>query len=78
MKVLEFVPGEILVVEVPSRSGGDPHRVSIVYDGPDIKEVGCTCLGWKWNKRCWAIEAAMRLSGRHEFSRPSVSDGATA
>ena len=64
MKVLEHVPGVLLVLEVPSRSGGDPHVVTVVYEGEEIREVSCSCKGFAFNKKCWAIIDVKELAGK--------------
>ncbi len=62
MKIIEYVPGALLVLGVPSRSGGPGHLVTIVYDDNGaVREVSCTCKGFEYRLRCHHVEEARAL-----------------
>ncbi|MEE9174143.1 MAG: hypothetical protein V3U30_04120 [Thermoplasmata archaeon] len=61
MKVVEFVDGELLVLEVASRSrpGTTTHFLSIIGE----TEVVCTCEAALYGKKCHHVESARDLIG---------------
>ena len=62
MRVAEYVPGQLLVLEVASRSrsGQVTHFLSIVGE----TEVFCSCEGFSFRGRCHHVEDAEDLIGR--------------
>ncbi len=66
MKLVEHVPGGILVLEVASRSrpGLTKHYLTRTYDEEgDVSEVGCNCEGFSSRGRCHHPDDALDLSG---------------
>lgn len=65
MKVLESVPGEVLVLEVGSRSGKfGQHTVVVTYarDG-SVASTTCTCPGWNYRGICHHVGSIKDLVG---------------
>jgi hypothetical protein len=66
MRVLEYVPGEVLVLEVASRSrpGRVRHYLSVAYDEDgDVRDVACTCEAATFRTRCHHVVSVMDLVG---------------
>lgn len=66
MKVIEFVPREILVLEVASRSrpGRKTHYLSLIYDDEgEVVDVACSCEGFSFRGRCHHLADALDLTG---------------
>ncbi len=66
MKVIEFVPREILVLEVASKSrpGKVTHYLSLVYDDEgEVEGVNCSCEGFTFRGRCHHLADALDLAG---------------
>ncbi len=66
MRVTEFVPQEILVLEIASKSrpGRVTHYLSLTYDEEgDVADVVCSCEGALYGKRCHHVESARDLIG---------------
>ena len=67
MKLVEHVPGELLVLEVGSRSrpGRVNHYLSVVYDEEgDVADVSCSCEAFCYRRRCHHVLDAEDLAGR--------------
>ncbi len=76
MRVVEYVPGEILVLEVASRSRGQlilHHLVLRLKEDGQVAEVSCSCEGYSYRGACHHLRslrdmagAPARRKGRHE------------
>lgn len=66
MRIAEYVPGELLVLEVTSRSRG---RKIVHYLGLELKEDGqvddisCSCEGFSYRKACHHLLSLRDLAG---------------
>ncbi len=66
MRVIEFVPQEILVLEIASKSrpGRVTHYLSLTYDEEgDVGDVVCTCEAALYGKRCHHVSSMEDLIG---------------
>ncbi len=66
MKVEEYVPEAILILQVASKSrpGKVTHFLTVVYDGSgDVAEVSCTCEAALYGKKCHHVASAADLVG---------------
>ncbi len=76
MRIAEFVRGEILVLEVASRSRGREivHHLSLrLKEDGQVAEVFCSCEGFSYRGACHHLRslrdmagAPARRKGRHE------------
>ncbi len=66
MKVVEFVDGQVLVLQVASRSRPTEkvHYLSLTYGSEgDVVDVGCSCEGFTFRRRCHHSADAQDLIG---------------
>ncbi len=66
MKVVEYVPEAVLILEVASRSRPDrvAHYLSLTYGSEgDVVDVSCTCEGFTFRGRCHHLADAEDLIG---------------
>ena len=80
MRVVEYVPHGVLILEVASRSrpGRVTHYLSLAYnDEGDVANVGCTCEGFSFRYSCHHATSAMDLIGRrvNDEGTPILSAG---
>ncbi len=66
MKVAEYIPEAILILEVASRSRPDRvvHYLSVVYDEEgDVADIVCSCEAALYGKRCHHVSSMKDLIG---------------
>ncbi len=66
MRIAEYVPGEILVLEVPSRSRGRGvlHHLALCLKGDgQVAEVSCSCEGYSYRGGCHHLRSLRDMAG---------------
>ena len=66
MKVVEFVAGELLVLEVPSRSRGREvlHHLALrLKEDGQVAEVSCSCEGFSYRGACHHLRSLRDMAG---------------
>ncbi len=66
MRIVEYVPGELLVFEVASRSRGRHivHHLSLRLDkAGEILSISCTCEGASYLGKCHHLASLRDMAG---------------
>ena len=66
MRVVEFVAGELLVLEVTSRSRGREilHHLALrLRDDGRVAEVSCSCEGFSYRGACHHLRSLRDMAG---------------
>ncbi len=66
MRIVEYVPGEILILEVASRSRGREilHHLGLgLREDGQVTEVSCSCEGFGYRGVCHHLESVRDLAG---------------
>ena len=66
MRVAEYVPGELLVLEVTSRSRGREilhHLALCLREDGRVAEVSCSCEGFSYRGACHHLRSLRDMAG---------------
>ncbi len=66
MRIVEYVPGEILILEVASRSRGKEtlHHIGLeLKEDGQVEDISCSCEGFGFRQACHHLESVRDLAG---------------
>ena len=66
MRVVEYVPGEVLIFEVASRSRSREvlhHLASRLKEDGQVAEVSCSCEGFSYRDACHHLRSLRDTAG---------------
>ncbi len=66
MRIAEYVPGEILILEVASRSRGREilHHLALrLREDGQVAEVSCSCEGFSYRNACHHLRSLRDMAG---------------
>ncbi len=65
MKIVKYIPGEILIVEINSRSRpGVTHFLSTVVDEQGLTDMTCSCESFEFRQTCHHVGDALNRLGK--------------